>query len=59
MVTERKNGVQKAVKNSSGLGRAIINKRKKAAIIANDPSLVSLRKANTTFATRQDCLYAY
>ncbi|KAM0748211.1 P-loop containing nucleoside triphosphate hydrolase protein [Meredithblackwellia eburnea MCA 4105] len=39
MVVERKNGVQKKVTDRSGLGRAIINRRAKAAKIAADPTL--------------------
>ena len=40
MVSERKNGVNKTIKDRSGLGRAIINRRAKAAKIAADPTLV-------------------
>ncbi|KAK4705280.1 large subunit GTPase 1, partial [Phenoliferia sp. Uapishka_3] len=39
MVTERKGGVQKKVSDRNGLGRAIINRRAKAAKIAADPTL--------------------
>ena len=38
---ERKNGYQKTKVDKSGLGKAIINRRKKQAVIAADPTLVS------------------